>query len=328
VYTYTNQAGANHIQSVATRNDYLLNNSTYWANGGVANTDFYSRPNGVVVRIRVHLVGVAHSVRMCAVPMPPMDIAAWNVQFPAGWQTYVAQGLTAQEISYGGREWQIEADDKGIALVCLPIDSRCLDFMNGGAERNVIADSAHVAWAGWRWWIYGLSVADTVAVTCNYVEEQFNCMHNVSPIYSYPLMPKEANSTLRDQVSNKVVEASNAGLTGYKILDGIVDFATKGYNLYKKISPMLGTFGGLFNPMLAGPSGAYVPSDPHLRGAVRPDRRGLVIIPERETKEDYEIVSSQSSSMSGSTDLSASTLIIADQARALANLKGRLGMKT
>lgn len=254
-YTYTTLIGQQYsLVTTPGRMRWDLNSATHWTNGAVNSSDFYSRPNGVVLTVRFHLVGPTHKVRVFAVPVPPMNIATYATAYPNGWQSYPMNGLTSQEVTWGGREWEINPDDTGIRLAAMPVDSRSLDFESGSNERDPITSASHTAWAGWRWWAFGMSSVDACVVTCNYLEEHYPVMFNVTPLYYFPTTDKQANSTYRDHASNTITSAASKGLTGYKLFDGIINFVEKGLGWWNKISTHLGNFAGVFNPLLAGPN--------------------------------------------------------------------------
>lgn len=265
-----------------------------WQNGGLVSTDFYTRPNGIVMDIIPRLVGPAHSVKMYAVPIQPLSHAEFTAH-PAGWPTDPQRGLTGLLVTWGGREWELDSTSKGVRLVTLPLDSRCFDFWGGASDRAGIAGGVGVAWTSWIWWIIGLGDGDSVDIVCNCCEECL--LKNVTTAaYAWPSTVRNTDTSARDASNRKIKQLAEAGLTGVSFLDSSIDFAKQAWGIGKKMASVIGTLAPMF-------AMAPVPNP------------GLMLKTDEEKKEDdfqsierYERPTSVLSSSSSSVKVAASAV--------------------
>jgi len=227
-----------------------------WYNGGVGSADFYSRPNGITIDLVPRLVGVAHTIKVFAVPIQPIQKSDITAN-PTGWPTDPNMGLTPTQVSWGGREFEIDPTSKGIRLCALPWDSRGFDFNNANTERLGIYAYGCTAWSGWIFWANGLGVSDKIDVVINCVEESMLKSIGVTTLYSAPTSGRVSDSHLKDVLSNKARSLADRGMAAYSMIDEVVDIAKTAWGVGKKISSVIGAMGGLFSPPLPPP-----PDDP------------------------------------------------------------------
>lgn len=216
-----------------------------WISGGLQSSDFYTRPNGVIIDIIPRLVGPAHSVKMYAVPMQPLTKSDYTAH-PAGWPTDPNRGLTGLQVTWGGREWELDSTSKGVRLVTLPLDARCFDFLLGTSERTSISGAYAMSWTSWVWWITGLGAADSVDLVCNYCEECI--IKNITTAaYAWPSTIRNTSTASRDSANSAIKKLAESGYTGVSFLDGTIDFAKKAWGVGSKLASVI----GMLSPMFA-----------------------------------------------------------------------------
>jgi len=208
--------------------------------------NFWTRPNGIVLDIEVALVGPAHTVKIYAFPVQPMFSTELSASDITGWPTNPMAGLSAPQVSWGGREWEVDASSRGVRLVSLPVDSRGLDFQRGDLERYQIQNYACIAWSTWVWWVAGMSSEDTLNLTINYTEEVFPYTIGVDTQYAYPANARATDSKLKDENVNTVKAVASSGGNAYQLIDTAVDWVKKGLGFAKHVATAIGTISALF----------------------------------------------------------------------------------
>jgi len=215
--------------------------------------NFFSRPNGAVIDIVPQLRGVSHSVKIFAFPTLPID-SIWQVTTPTGWPTDPKAGLNALLVSWGGREWEVDPNSKGVRLCCLPTDSRGLSFLNAGLERSSLTDTnvSAQAWGGWVFWVTGMSSIDSINVTVTTTFEVMPVPAS-SSVFLLPNSSRYANGAARDVSVSTLQGAADAGLTGFQLIDKVIDFVGRiigaGKKVWDVIKPLIGSSSStLYNP--------------------------------------------------------------------------------
>lgn len=212
---------------------------------GMANGDFYSRPNGIVWELSPLLRGIEHTVTVNAMPILPWNSSAFTVAAMPGWFTDVRMGPTGYQRYIGARQWTYKPGDEAIRLVCLPVDSRCLDFSPCNAERLGINSDALLGWTGWIVTMYGFTSADIMTLRSRYVEEVMPIGYNTVTNYAFPSSTRKADPIMGAKAVNEVMEAAQAGATGIKVVDKIASWvgpkvrAVRG--LWNAIEPFIGS---------------------------------------------------------------------------------------
>lgn len=216
-----------------------------WYNCGLGSADFLTRPNGYVMDIIPRLTGPVHNVTLFAVPLLPFKVADISIPAPVGWPAAPNQGLTATQVSWGGREWELNSTSKGVRLISLPLDSRCFDFTSGNGERGSIANYSEMAWSGWCWWVNGMGAGDKLDIVFSACEEVV-MKTSTTTQYAWPSSDKPSDSRARDQANNTVKEITSSGLNGFSMIDQVVDFAKEAWGIGKKVGSLIGALAGTF----------------------------------------------------------------------------------
>jgi len=235
-------------------NSYKLDwksDDAMWYSTGINSADFVSRPNGMVLDIIPRLVGVVHTVKLYAFPVLPLMTSNLTTKDVAGWPSDPNLGLSPVEASWGGREWEIDSTTKGVRLVSVPIDSRCLDFYTSTGERANFYGDAHVGWSGWVYWFSGLNSSDRVDYQLSTVEEVMPITWGTATQYVYPASTRKTSATLRDQATNAVQALTDGGFGAFKWVDNVIDVAKKVWGIGSKIASIIGGIGamGAFAPV-------------------------------------------------------------------------------
>jgi len=205
-----------------------------WLGTGMNSSDFYTRPNGYVVDIVPRLTGVSHTARLFAFPLQPFWGPALTSSTVVGWPSTMNTGLTPAQVSWGGREFEIDSTTKGIRLCSLPVDSRCFDFKLGNTERMPMYEAYGLAWAGWLFWVTGCTQADKFDIVVNSLEEAFP-ITTTSTAYAYSGSDTLVDSAARDRHLMTMKAANTSGLSGYSLIDSVVDFAKDAWGIGKKL---------------------------------------------------------------------------------------------
>jgi len=212
-------------------------------NAGINSSNYFTRPIGAVVELHLDIRGLDHSVSVCAVPFEPILPNTIGADVPTGFPATIGVLPTAAQVSFGAKQWVVTANDNPIRFCTLPMDSRALDFAGGNIDRTDAASYAMMAWHTWIVWIYGMSADDAAQVAIHYSEEIMPRAF-VATGFNYPTADKESNSSLLDSAINAIQAAAEAGLTGYKVVDSIVNVGKKVWNMGKSLYSALGFANG------------------------------------------------------------------------------------
>jgi len=186
---------------------------------GMVSTDFYTRPNGCVFEITPLMRGIEHTITINAMPILPWASTSFGVAAMPGFFTDVRLSPTGYQRYVGARQWVFKPGDEAIRLVSLPVDSRCLDFVIGGTERNGVNLGSMCGWTGWIVTMYGFTSSDALDIRTRFVEEIMPVAFNSTTNYSYPTSIRHADPAKAAAAVNEIMEAAQAGLTGIKMVD-------------------------------------------------------------------------------------------------------------
>jgi len=206
-----------------------------WFAGGFCNPNLFSRPLGIVTRIVPRLLGVAHTARVFAFPVEPSSRGDWSqTASPTGYPAVTNSGLTAAQLSWGGRMFEIDPTSNGVRLACVPWDSRGMDFNQDDTDRTAIWDYGVNAWGGWAVWVNGLASGDSFDVITTTLWEVMP-ITTTATVYGLTYTSREANAAKADRSTNIVQKLVNDGLTGTSIVDKVIDTAKAAWGVGKKI---------------------------------------------------------------------------------------------
>jgi hypothetical protein len=205
-----------------------------------------------------------------------------------------------------------------------------------------------MSWCGWVFTLHGLSISDRVRYKVKYTEETMPATIS-SVSVSVPQTVRYTSAAAKDLQGNVLEKMVSVGLNAYSLVGQAINF---GAAAMRAISQAVAGSGQhrdaplVPSEVVGGPICAYNPElgTPHANTnaltlpsqftALRLDEHrqrtgGAVIIPQPESKEDYIVVSesTRSSSAAVTPDMSASTILLADQARAISDLRSRLASK-
>lgn len=214
--------------------------------GGLNSADFLSRTIAIVADLQPLLVGPAHTITICAVPINPVTDAGLTLASPTGWPTAANLGISSVQASWGARIWTINSGEEGVRLVSLPADSRGLSFVPSNVERQSWAtSSANCKWSQWLWWAYGMSDGDSIQLRVSVVQEVFPNTTSTTN-YAYPKTERPSNARSFDNAVNTIERVAKAGYNAMRLISKNLDWKSLIGRATAMVSNLLGSNNSAF----------------------------------------------------------------------------------